>query len=348
MNPYKKWCIGTIVLTLVGLLTVAASIAIVDPYFHYHKPQAALYYNLTTSDYHNPGIVQHFDYDTLVIGTSMAAGFKVSLFKDYLGATAVKTIFPGGKTKNLTNLIDLALAANPNLKAIYLGLDLNLLDDEEPELPREPYPIYMYDTNPWNDAHYLLNKYVFVTGVGLAIVGTIEGLPPATFDDNTVWQDEDQLIGSQYENTILGHINTGQADSLSREKRLALAEAHLQGNILPLIIDNPEIEFVFFIPPYSILYWYNQNTDNILAVLEYTFETLLPYENVKVFFPLNDPEIVTNLYYYRDFGHYNSQVSDYLVRCFADDRYLLTAENYQEELQKMRELVEGFDGDFSR
>jgi hypothetical protein len=86
----------------------------------------------------------------------------------------------------------------------------------------------------------------------------------------------------------------------------------------------------------------------MLAVLSYAMETLLAYDNVRLFFPMNDAEIVTDLKNYHDIGHYSADINDYLVACFADGRHLVTRENYREELDKMRDLAEGFDYDVFR
>ena len=60
------------------LVAQAAVICVVDPYFHYHKPLKGLYYTLDNERSQNDGIIRHFNYDAMIIGTSMAENFKTS------------------------------------------------------------------------------------------------------------------------------------------------------------------------------------------------------------------------------------------------------------------------------
>ena len=63
------------------ILVVASTLVIyVDPFFHYRKPNDNLFYNLDAGKerYQNDGIIKHFIYDTMIIGTSMTENFKAS------------------------------------------------------------------------------------------------------------------------------------------------------------------------------------------------------------------------------------------------------------------------------
>jgi hypothetical protein len=339
-DEYKRFCIITGASTAFCLLAVAVLIAVVDPFFHYHKPLPGITYTFTNQNYVNVGIVRQFEYDALITGTSMTENFRPSVFQEVLGVKAVKVPFMGGKTKNFTVLLEAAIAANPDLKTVYMGLDLHMLDDPDPELPREPFPAYLYDRNPINDVSYLLNKSVLVYNALSFVTRTIAGVPPMTFDEYAYWQDK-RTPGEFARNFRLEGPRV--ITSLPREELLSLAKAHIEGNLVPLIAANPQVEFVFFFSPYSIAYWYDRDADDILAVVQYAMETLLPYDNVRLFFPMNNAEIVTDLNNYHDLGHYSADINDYLVECFANGTHLVTKENYIEELEKMRALVVGFD-----
>jgi hypothetical protein len=322
------------------LLAVAILVAVVDPFFHYHKPLAGMAYTFNNQNYVNPGIVKRFEYDALITGTSMTENFRPSVFQEMLGVKAVKVPFMGGKTKNFTILLETAIAANPDLKTVYMGLDLHMLDDSDPELPREPFPAYLYDRNPINDVSYLLNKSVLILNVGQFLFRTMANEPAMTFDEYSYWQDQ-RTPGVFARSFRLG--GTREIVSPPREELLSLARAHIEGGLVPVIAANPQVEFVLFFSPYSIAYWYDRDTDDMLAVVQYAMETLLSYGNVRLFFPMNDAGIITDLNNYHDAGHYSADINDYLVECFANGTHQVTRENYLEELAKMRELLVGFD-----
>ena len=48
------------------MILMGAVTALIDPFFHYHKPLPFLQYEIYYQRYQNDGIVRHFDYDTLI------------------------------------------------------------------------------------------------------------------------------------------------------------------------------------------------------------------------------------------------------------------------------------------
>lgn len=66
MDRDKKWGITLLVLVGVCLAGIAGLTAVVDPFFHYHKPLECLSYPLNNERYQNDGIVKHFDYDAVI------------------------------------------------------------------------------------------------------------------------------------------------------------------------------------------------------------------------------------------------------------------------------------------
>ena len=78
----------------------------------------------------------------------------------------------------------------------------------------------------------------------------------------------------------------------------------MQENLCPYIERNPDTTFYIFFPPYSILYWNDVMQENHLeaTMREYAHiaDTLLTYDNVRVFYFPNREEIVTDLNNYAD------------------------------------------------
>ena len=80
MNSDKKWCITFLGLVIGTLIILGAITVIVDPYFHYHKPLTSLEYPLRSERqrYINDGILKNFDYNAIIVGSSMTENFKSS------------------------------------------------------------------------------------------------------------------------------------------------------------------------------------------------------------------------------------------------------------------------------
>ena len=337
----KKWCIWTVFSSLAILIVIAGAIAIVDPFFHYHKPLEQLSYRLGNQSYINPGIVRHFEYDSLIAGTSMTENFKTSYFKEVLGVNAVKVPYSGGRSQNMSIIIDMALKSNPYLKTVYFGLDLSMLKHDIEET-RNPLPYYLYDAELSNDINYLLNKDILLERVAVNLLMTIKGEGSTTFDEYSYWHDTSTF--SQYTAMeVYKNIRNDGSSGISLNEALNIADDNLRENILPLIEEYPDVKFVIFYPPYSILFWHRNYAEHDLSILEHSIKTLISYENVELFLFQNKADLVTNLYNYRDTRHYNADINMYMVDCFKNGVHRLSPENYEAEFEKQKTLLYSFD-----
>jgi len=347
-HKYKKWSIMTMSSTMAILTAMAIITVVVDPFFHYHKPISWIPYILNNQSYQNPGIVRHFEYDGLITGSSMTENFRTTEFHDILGVNAIKVPYSGGSTKNMNIIIDMALENNPNLQTVFLGLDLIMLRTSSTDTTRNPLPYYIYDNNPFNDVAYLLNKDLLFYTTTLNVRNAILGKEPTSFDRYSFW--EEHYTFSQY--TLIGDGLAGgrvETSGLSLDEQAGIANEHLDKNILPLVERYPNVDFVIFFSPYSILYWHGSYYKNNLTTLECAIRKLIDYGNVKLFLFLNESSIVTNLYRYKDVVHFDSDVNSYMIRCFKDGTHQLTRGNYADELAKMGDLATNFDfGVFAR
>ena len=120
-------------------------------------------------------------------------------------------------------------------------------------------------------------------------------------------------------------------------------------NILHHIVNNPDIQFYLFMPPYSILFWDQYNfhdcVNNEIQMHRKIIESFLPYDNVKLFYFMTDEEIITNFDNYRDAGHYSPKVCKILVDKMYRGENLVTEDNYMDILQQMEQLVQNYDYD---
>ena len=74
----KIWAVATVSLIVLCVAAIGAVVAVIDPYFHYGKGLSCLSYPLHNQRYQNDGIAKHFDYDAVIIGSSMTENFKPS------------------------------------------------------------------------------------------------------------------------------------------------------------------------------------------------------------------------------------------------------------------------------
>ena len=107
------------------------------------------------------------------------------------------------------------------------------------------------------------------------------------------------------------------------------------------------ITFYFYTPPYSILYWDDCIRRGQLAAqinaMGYAYEKLLSYDNVRVFFFMDDYELITDLEHYRDYSHYDQSVNHYMYECMRDGKRELRSEDIFDTLTALQSYAAEYD-----
>lgn len=341
----KKWSICFLALTLVLLVGAAALTGVIDPFFHYHAPLESLEYPINNQRYQNDGIVKHFSYDALITGTSMTENFKTSEFDALFGADTIKVTYSGGTYEEITTNLRQALALNPEIRYVvygieewflYAGRDLILADGE--------YPTYLYDSNPFNDVKYLLNKEVLCGNTLEVLDYTRKGSLTTTFDEYSSWE-----FPTGREVLLANYVRPEKAETPSQFTQ-DLADQlrdNLEANLLRLAREYPDTQFLLFFPPYSILNWDAHLLEGILDMhidaMTLASEILLEADNIQLYSFYTDYETVTDFDNYRDIVHYHSGINSLMLRRMRNEEYRLTRENYRDHWAQVREFYSTYD-----
>ncbi|SCY72611.1 hypothetical protein SAMN02910371_03596 [Butyrivibrio sp. INlla14] len=321
---------------------------IVDPFFHYHEPNLnQYYYELNNQRSQNDGIIKHFDYDAMLVGTSMCSGFKNTEIDELFECNSIKTTFSGAFYKEINDNIETALRVNPDLKLVIRGLDLSYcmrIDENRTDLG--VYPTYLYNKNPLDDVHYLINRDILFGRVYPMIIGSKQGVTPGitSFDEypgymegysfgiNTVVPDGVTVV----ETSDFSHLTDSDKEIIKK---------NLEQNVIRTADENPEVDFYYFFPPYSMAYWcqvYNQG--EIYSWLEaekYMAELIVPHHNIHLFSFFGRQDIITDLNNYKDSMHYASWICSLMLKWMKEENGRLTEDNYLEILeQDYRSLTE--------
>lgn len=341
----KLWNRITLGGTCAVLVILGACTAVIDPFFHYHKPLSFLSYPLGNQRYQNDGILRHFDYDAIIIGTSMTENFKASEFDRLWNASSVKVPFNGGHYKELDRAVRQGLKHNPKVKYVLRCLDYYFLDDKDFMRTDVEYPDYLYNENLFDDVHYLLNKEILLDYTKPVITYTRAGMPSVGFDAYSNWNalfpfgKEAVLSSYTYSGTVL------PMEEATDDDRIRLL-ANLEQNVIQTAKDYPNVTFYFFFPPYSICGWEEFYTSGQLTKMreleELVIETLLPYENIQIFGFLDCYDMICNLDNYKDTNHYGEWINSQILQWISRGEHRLTQENYQKYLSETREFYENY------
>ncbi len=331
---FKRFAIGSIVL----LLLCMGLVILFDPFFQYHKPLPGLKAVLSDKEYQCIGTLKNFDYDSLIVGSSVCENYNNGWFDEGFDCTSIKAIRSYGATADLGYLLDVAFEKQ-EIKYVFYNLDPSALS----AIPETTYestgcPMYLYDDNYFNDIQYLLNKDVLFEKIPYLIANSFIG----DYDEGdsynwAQWKtfNEDMILGLYV-----------RQPSIADMKPADFYQKNLDANIALLtnqITAHPETTFIIFVPPYSILWWDNiyrtGETESYLYNMEVALKELLAYENVELHFFLNDRMIVTDLNNYMDTLHFSKDVNHYIYNCLKDGSHRLTEDNYKEVMNDMRCLA---------
>lgn len=330
---YKKHIWIFVALSAVLVLGCMALVVLIDPFFQYHKPLKGMSYTIDNQQCQNPGIAKNFDYDSVILGSSMTVNFNPELFRETMGLATVKLSYNGAYPKDIDNIMAIIRNSPNQVKEVFLGIDIYTYK-AQPGIMSYEIPQYLYDDSPWNDLPYLLNKDVLLDYILKNIIS-----PQGSTPLNEIYYTWKHSVYSK-DNVLASYSVPGQfLSALPKDIYRDNIEESMHSYILPYIESMPETHFTVFFPPYSVLYWYTRFAEGSLEAEIYgekqIIETLLSYPNVSVYYFQNMYSFITDLNQYTDYTHYTHEMNDYMTHCFADGTSQVTKENYEEVLNEM-------------
>ena len=329
-SSYKR-ILGVIVSVIfVFSGVISALVMYYDPFFHYHAPSEGGKYIFDNEVYQNPGIARNFDYDSVIVGSSMTRPLSPSEFDEQYDCKSVQMPFSGGSVKNASINVEQAFHHKGSLKYVFWGIDPYGIDMGVDETKID-LPTYIYDDNPLNDLAYLLNKEVV----------------KKIYDDNKygsqiiydeMWNDEADEIFCKM-SAIGGNKlitdNVGKpAPKLNFDESYTniMVEENLNNNIIPLVKEHPKTQFVFFVPPYPVIFWNihgyldEKKMDEQINTFIQFYNRIKEYDNAE-FHLLPIMEETGNLYMYKDSWHYNRRLGNEVPKALVSNKYIVT-DNY--------------------
>ncbi len=323
---------------LIVILLIGMIVFLLDPFYHYHKPWFGLKAVLNDKEYQCIGTLRHFDYDALIVGSSVCENNDNSWYDEAFGCKSIKAIRSYGATADLCYLVDEAFASGNDIRKVFYNIDPSSLNaGTQPTYESTGCPMYLYDHNPFNDVQYLYNKGVLFEKIPYMIV-------------NSYLVDYNENLS----------YNWAKWKSFNKESALGLYfrpreikpmmdenvyDEELKGNIEILTSEvkkHPDTEFYFFFPAYSMLWWdgiyRTGERDAFIHCEKEMVKALLKYDNAKVYCFQNEPAVITNLDNYMDSIHFSPEINKLMMDQIVSDEYRMTSENYVNMLDEMKDF----------
>lgn len=341
----RRWFIRCLSVIIVITFVIIAAVWIIDPYFHFHKPFSFVSYRLYDERYTNDGISRHFDFDTIITGTSMAQNFKPSEADRLLGVKSVKETFSGAGFKELSDNLERALKRRDALKTVIWSVDFNAIMRDKDYDIYGGYPEYLYDDNLFNDMCYIFNKTIWYEGVLPNLMMTLRGQESTAMDAYSAWDKEMGL-----EHVLAGYDRWEEraemVPGLSDAEKEMVTE-NIMENMVALFKQYPDTTFYLFYTPYSICWWDYMNQEGLMCrqfeAEQITTELLLQCPNVRLYNFNDRYDIITDFDNYRDKEHYGAHINSQILEWLAKGEGLVTADNYMERLEQERDFYLNYD-----
>lgn len=338
-----QWLRRFLALVLAVLAILAALVYLIDPYYHYraydHKYKLDKIFSV-------PGVVKNYDYDTIIIGSSMTQNFDMDSFHRELGQNPIKATLGGMDWPEMAALLQLAQDAG-HAETYYLCIDSSLLSSDEEE---QRFPEYLMDDNPLNDYRYFWGYEVWMRFIPLNLaLMTADKLGialPQRFQDA---RSIDKMGEWAYrytfskEQVLKLYANSGNGGASNVDMTAVSADPMAQCQKLLDSLDLSRGNMVLFFPPYSALFWYDMEQagrlEGYFEVKRYFIQQISAYSNVTIF-DFQGADFTADLDNYMDMTHFSPQISDELVRCFANGEYRIEPEQAGETEVRILQNIE--------
>lgn len=343
----KKWIISFFCGVFGVLMTLCVVAYIVDPFFQFRAKDNSY---MLSGQFVSPGLLKTYDYDTLIIGSSMTQNFDMDTFREKLG---VKPLHIGlGKITANEELELLELAYDrEEVERFYVCGDMYMFTEEPTESKN---PSYLVKNDLLSKCRYLLSYEVWARyipiDIGFMILDRLGISLPQKFEESKSidklenWSLDytfgEDVVLSNYAGGAYG-VSKVDADNLY-ERMKEKIDIYVSG------LDFTKGEYTFFFPPYSALYWHDTQVggtfDAYMQAKKYFVQKLTDCGAVVYDFQSSD--VIVDLNNYKDITHYSPAINDWMVECFANGENIITVENcdlYQAELErKLNEFREKY------
>ena len=337
LRTRKRWAIFTLTAAILLLSLCALTVYLVDPFEHYRESAILPLYD--QESYNNPGIAKNYDYNAVILGTSMVEMSHPSVIDECFGVSSVKLPMRGSHTAQMGWQLAHVLDTH-ELKLVILAVDAYSLMGP-PDDMEEIYD-YLWNDSALDDVGYLLNLDVLLVRVPRMLRNL--GRSTATKrDDMYQWTDVTFSAQSVFDSFSF----QPQREMTDPEYRIERSTENIRRHIEAYVAAHPETTFKIYMPPYSVAYWYVM-TRGGLSEQQYrsrarVCELLLDYPNVEIYDYSSRLEWITDLGNYFDYSHHSGAISDAIMRAMAAGENRVTSiEDMAEGSARIRQAVEDF------
>lgn len=317
----KKWLLRLCALVLAMVLLLCACAYCIDPYMQYRVRDNTY---LLNSRLVTPGLIKNYDYDTVLIGSSMIQNTDMQLFRDTLGGRPLK-ITTGAISLTEISKLTQKIQELGKAENYYICLDQYLFQKEIWD-DMDRFPDYLMDEHLYNDYRYLLGYETWMRFIPIDLalsaakalgISLPEKFSQATSIDYLEDWRQDWQFGTQYV------LNSYSPPAAAQQEDCEIMYSRMVNRLESYLslLDFQKGSYTFFFPPYSALFWHYAYQagygETYLKLKAYAIDRLAEYDNVEVY-DFQADSLICDLDNYKDYTHYAPEINDWMLTCMAN------------------------------
>lgn len=357
---YKKFTILFFVLCIIYTAIIAARLWYIDPLHLFHKPYVCKDSLFKNQRFSNSLIIREYDFDGIIIGTSMLENTSANEASDILGGKFMNLAMSGSTFSERKIVLNHAFKHKKINQVVYSLDPLTILaaarqipDYYDPDLFS-----FLYDENKFNDVKAYLNaafmKRIFKYKCNKNSIDrpnawmtpkdqTMYGFEAWANRQANLKEDITEILDAVDD---IKNNHTQKPTDLTKE--IDIARKYIDDNVLIFVKQHPETEFHMFIPPYARMYnaikvqaRYN---DFIIAKesLRYLVSQTQKYKNLKIY-GWGDTDYPDDTNNYKDLKHYHHDFNTLMLYYIAQNNGRLTPDNFDAYYDEFEKKSQAFD-----
>lgn len=344
---YKKLLCKLTIFCVTLLLAVALIVVVMDPFYHFHKPVLGMKAVLMDRDYQVGGTLDYFDYDSVILGTSIAENINTHEVDSLYDVTSIKAIRASGSNEDLMWYLNRAYSTHEDKKVFYAMSVEEFIAKPSVTIEDSDF-YYLLDNNPFNDLEYIFNIDVLFKKIPLEIGDSFlfdydEGYSYSWF------QTKEFSSGAMTSHYSPPPVFMEEVDYSEEMANCSENIEHLKA----MIASHPETEFYLYLSPNSALWWDMAYRSGELTgkfqVIEYIYNQLKDIPNVRMYNYMFDEDITFNLDLYMDTVHFSEKINSYIIADMTVEPVVLSDAEFSREMEAFKDRVISFSrGDITK
>ncbi|RDU65295.1 hypothetical protein CQA53_06905 [Helicobacter didelphidarum] len=343
MNKYKKFSLG-ILIPLPFFFVLVTLLYLYDPMQFWHKPYWREITFSGDARIQNKGIIDHYDFDSIILGTSMLEKTSTQEANDKLGGIWANLSMSGGTFNQRAIILQYALQKK-HIKHVVYSFDPD-------------YFTYFWDTSGFaflykNSNLDIIKFYFNWRFVSCALrwskdkkcVGEKRIQQDSTINTQEIKSYDISWIKPELTKIAEKNMNSFLEENATKHKPNRVNTSIIDKYVLSFVKNNPNTQFSFIIPTYSRFAYYANGIEFFRQTKQYIIYFLQQIETLPnaTLYGFDDLDYADDITHYWERTHYNADMNSIQLDSIAKGKHILTQDNIESYFETMEKKIREYD-----